>query len=53
MTTSQEKYNTIRNFLAPDNETLDLHHLCELFVDVYEKIEKIEKDIIRIKFDLP
>jgi hypothetical protein len=24
-----------------------------LFVDVYEKIEKSQKDMIRMKFDLP
>lgn len=53
MTTSQEKYNTIREFLAPDGQNVDLHNLCELFVDVYEKVEKCQKDMIRMKFDLP
>lgn len=53
MSSSEEKYNTIREFIAPDGQNVDLHNLCELFVDVYEKIEKFQRDMVRIKFDLP
>ena len=53
MTTAQEKYDTIRQFIAPDGQNVNLHNLCELFVDVYEKIEKCQQDMIRMKIDLP
>lgn len=53
MTSTKQKYDTIREFLAPDGENVNLQNLCELFVDVYEKIEKMQRDMIRMKLDLP
>ena len=53
MNNSEEKYKIIREFIETEGENIDLHHLCEILVDLYEIVEKNQKDIIRIKFDLP